>query len=107
MILNLWRYRHRFRHRRLWHTRQIIRTQELFAEFFEKEDVRYLNFNREYFADFSHEITNFTDYDGHMNGDAAREYSRVLGEVLDAIPSNGIEHGIELVKNCSREYTDK
>ena len=27
-----------------------------FAEFFEKEDVRYLNFNREYFADFSHEI---------------------------------------------------
>lgn len=60
-----------------------------FADFFEKEEIRYLNFNREYFTDFSHEITNFTDYDGHMNGDAAREYSRVLGKVLDAIPSMG------------------
>ena len=54
-----------------------------FGEFFEEQDVEYLNFNTQYFKAFTHDLKAYTDYDGHMNGDAARQYSKVLAELLD------------------------
>ncbi|MCD7832777.1 MAG: hypothetical protein LUH00_02135 [Lachnospiraceae bacterium] len=57
---------------------------EYFEAFFEEEDVTYLNFNTDYYFSFSHEIEDYTDYDGHMNGNAAREFSRVLAELLSS-----------------------
>ena len=56
---------------------------DYFEQLFEDENVRYLNFNREYRDEFSHELSAYTDYDGHMNGEAARDYSRKLGELLE------------------------
>lgn len=55
---------------------------EYFDAFFEKQEVPYYNFNGQYFKAFTHDISAFTDYDGHMHGRAASDYSRVLGEVL-------------------------
>ncbi|MCC8047260.1 MAG: hypothetical protein LIP12_17530 [Clostridiales bacterium] len=55
---------------------------EYFESFFEEEGVTYLNFNTDYYFSFSHDIEYYTDYDGHMNGDAAREFSKVLAELL-------------------------
>lgn len=55
---------------------------EYFGELFEKEEVEYLNFNTEYYDLFSHDITKYTDYDGHMNGESARNYSTILGYFL-------------------------
>ena len=54
-----------------------------FGKFFEEQDVEYLNFNTQYFKVFTHDMKAYTDYDGHMNGDAARQYSRILAELLD------------------------
>ena len=55
-----------------------------FTEFFGECGVPYVNFNgRTYYKLFSHKIENFTDYDGHMNGDAARSFTRVLAQVLE------------------------
>ena len=34
------------------------------------------------YHEFSHDITKYTDYDGHMNGEAARNYSTILGYFL-------------------------
>lgn len=45
-------------------------------------EVEYLNFNTEYYDLFSHDITKYTDYDGHMNGESARNYSTILGYFL-------------------------
>lgn len=57
---------------------------EYFGEFFEQEQVPYLNFNDDaYFDLFSHRENNFTDLDGHMHGEAADEFSAVLAEVLE------------------------
>lgn len=55
---------------------------EYFGEFFEKQGVRYLNFNTEYYDFFSHNLINYTDFDGHMNGEAAKKYSEILGYLL-------------------------
>ena len=54
-----------------------------FCKFFEEQGVEYLNFNTQYFKAFTHDLKAYTDYDGHMNGDAARQYSRILAEILD------------------------
>ena len=56
---------------------------DFFNAFFEEQGVDYINFNEEYYKSFSHDITCFTDFDGHMNGDAAREFSVVLANVLE------------------------
>ncbi|MCD8104088.1 MAG: hypothetical protein LUF35_03570 [Lachnospiraceae bacterium] len=56
---------------------------EYFAEFFAGKGVTCLNFNTDYYFEASHEIEDFTDYDGHMNGDAAREFSKVLASYLN------------------------
>lgn len=55
---------------------------EYFTDYFEKQEVQYINFNREEYDLFSHELRNFTDYDGHMNGDAAIRFSKILGYLL-------------------------
>lgn len=57
---------------------------QFFDAFFEERGVRCLNFNsNQYYDACSHEIVSFTDYDGHLNGEAAREFSKVLAQVLD------------------------
>ena len=53
-----------------------------FETFFGKEKVQYLNFNTTYYELFSHDINSYTDYDGHMNGDSARNYSEILAYFL-------------------------
>ena len=55
-----------------------------FGQFFEEQSVEYLNFNTQYFKAFTHDLKAYTDYDGHMNGDAAKEYSEVLAQVLES-----------------------
>ena len=55
-----------------------------FGQFFEEQGVEYLNFNTQYFKAFTHDLKAYTDYDGHMNGDAAKEYSEVLAQVLES-----------------------
>lgn len=57
---------------------------QYFGDFFAENDVRYINFNsNQYYEAFSHDLTSYTDYDGHLNGDAAREFSGILAQVLD------------------------
>ena len=53
-----------------------------FGQYFAEKGITYLNFNTQYFKAFSHDLTDYTDYDGHMNGDAAEEYSKVLANIL-------------------------
>lgn len=55
---------------------------DYFGGFFEENNIPFYNFNREYFDAFSHGDDVFVDYDGHMNGDAARAYSKVLGSIM-------------------------
>lgn len=57
---------------------------QYFGEYFAAQDVRYINFNSDQlYPAFSHELTAYTDYDGHLNGEAAREFSVILAQVLD------------------------
>jgi len=53
-----------------------------FGEYFNERNVPFYNFNREYFKAFSHDAEVFVDYDGHMNGDGARAFSRVFGQIV-------------------------
>lgn len=54
-----------------------------FAEWFGSRDVPFLNFNgMELYGLTDHSVERFTDLDGHMNGDAARAFSAVLGDQL-------------------------
>lgn len=55
---------------------------EYFEAFFAEHEIRYLNFNTEYYEFFSHNLINYTDFDGHMNGEAAEKYSEILGYLL-------------------------
>ena len=55
---------------------------DYFGDFFAENEIPFYNFNREYFDAFSHGDDVFVDYDGHMNGDAARAYSKVLGTIM-------------------------
>lgn len=55
---------------------------DYFAEYFRMQGVTYYNFNREYYMNFGHELTNYVDYDGHMNGESARAFSKVFGELV-------------------------
>ena len=62
--------------------------------FFENEGVRFINFNDDEHWDLTdHARENFTDLDGHMHGDAARAFSRVLAAELD--PESAEEEEIE------------
>ena len=53
-----------------------------FEELFESEEVPFYNFNTGFYKAFTHEAKAFTDYDSHLNGDAARAFSHVLGQIL-------------------------
>lgn len=55
---------------------------EYFSEYFDEKGVDYYNFNVEYYKSFSHDLADYTDYDGHMNGKSAREFSSMFGEML-------------------------
>ncbi len=55
---------------------------DYFSEYFEANNVPYYNFNREYYQSYSHDLANYVDYDGHMNGDSAKEFSKVFGETV-------------------------
>lgn len=56
-----------------------------FEDYFAGLGVRYINFNnRQYYSLTDHSVERFTDLDGHMNGDAARAFSKVLAEQLEA-----------------------
>ena len=55
------------------------------GEYFNQKGITYLNFNTQYFKAFSHDLSNYTDYNGHMNGNAAKEYSKVLANILNQI----------------------
>lgn len=71
---------------------------EYFGDFFAQHDVRYLNFNsNQYYEAFSHDITAYTDYDGHLNGDAAREFSKLLAQVLDGTYEPPVQQETERV----------
>lgn len=55
-----------------------------YEEYFAGLGVRYLNFNNEeYYPLTDHSVENFTDLDGHMHGDAARTFSKVLADLMD------------------------
>ena len=57
---------------------------EYFAELMAEYDVPYINFNTDpYYGLTAHDPESFTDLDGHMNGDAAREFSLTLLQVLN------------------------
>ena len=43
-----------------------------------EKKVPYYNFNREYYDSYGHGLENYVDYDGHMNGDSARQFSEVF-----------------------------
>ncbi|MCR5543957.1 MAG: hypothetical protein K6F55_07380 [Eubacterium sp.] len=54
-----------------------------YADFFEGQGVRYINFNYgKYYDMTAHDLNSYTDLDGHMNGDAARKFSDILAKVL-------------------------
>lgn len=52
------------------------------GSFMQENGVEYYNFNREYYDSFSHDVSCFVDYDGHMNGDSAEQFSALLGSML-------------------------
>lgn len=56
-----------------------------FGKYFDEKGISYLNFNTQYFNAFSHDLEDYTDYDGHMNGNAAAEYSKVLANILEEL----------------------
>ncbi|MCC6095606.1 MAG: hypothetical protein LIV24_11400 [Eubacterium sp.] len=55
---------------------------DFLGSFMKKNDVEYLNFNREYYDQFSHDVSCFVDYDGHMNGQSAENFSMLLGQMI-------------------------
>ena len=55
---------------------------DYFAEFFESHEVPYYNFNREFYKAYSHKAEHYVDWDGHMNGDSAREFSGIFGKIV-------------------------
>ena len=60
------------------------KAHQYFQTFYEEQDVSYLDFNAEPLLDaFTHKIGAYTDFDGHLRGDAARDFSRVLADLLE------------------------
>lgn len=59
-----------------------VQAWEYFGEYFSEKGIPYYNFNQEYYRAFTHDISAFTDYDGHMHGAAAGDFSTVLGKLL-------------------------
>ena len=55
---------------------------DFFSDWFAARDVEFYNFNREYYDFWTHDAVCFVDYDGHMNGDSARAFSRIFGTLV-------------------------
>lgn len=56
---------------------------DYYTDYFNKAGVPYINFNYGQYYDMTeHDLTCYTDLDGHMNGEAARRFSATLAEVL-------------------------
>lgn len=55
---------------------------DYFSEFFALHGKLFYNFNREQYKSYSHQATHYVDYSGHLNGDSAREFSGIFGEML-------------------------
>ena len=55
---------------------------DYFSAYFNEKNVPYYNFNREYYKSYDHKLENYVDYDGHMNGDSARAFSKVFGDTI-------------------------
>ena len=53
-----------------------------FSDYFSERDVEFYNFNREYYDLWSHDSVFYVDWDGHMNGESARGFSRVFGTLV-------------------------
>ncbi len=59
---------------------------EYFGEFFKEKEAVCVNFNdREYYKYASHRLEDYTDLDGHMNEDAAREFTKNLARILEGV----------------------
>ena len=58
------------------------RAWSYFDDFCAAHQIRLYNFNTEYYDAFSHEAACYVDYDGHMNGESADEFSGVFGTIL-------------------------
>ena len=57
-----------------------------FSSFFEEEGVPFFNFNAgELYKLFTHDISAYTDLDGHLCQDAAWDFSKVLSQVLSDV----------------------
>ena len=56
-----------------------------FTEYFEQMGIPYYNFNKIYLPGFDRSLESFSDYEGHMYGDAAAIFSKLLGEHLVAM----------------------
>ena len=55
---------------------------DYFEEFFGERGIDYYNFNTSFYDACSHKAENYVDYTGHLNGDSAREFSKILGGML-------------------------
>ncbi|MBQ4417825.1 MAG: hypothetical protein II868_09045 [Butyrivibrio sp.] len=53
-----------------------------FDAFFASHGVDYYNFNTDHYDAFPHDASHYVDYNGHMNGESARAFSKALGNVL-------------------------
>lgn len=53
-----------------------------FSDYFKAQGVPYYNFNMEYYSAYSHDASMYVDYDGHMNGDSARAFSKLFGKMV-------------------------
>lgn len=58
------------------------RAWQYFSSYFTEKNVDFYNFNTEYYDAYSHDITHYADYDGHMNGESAREFSKIFGNII-------------------------
>ncbi len=54
-----------------------------FENLFSDLDVAYLNFNTDLYDAFSHDLTGYTDFDGHMNEETAKAFSSVFARALN------------------------
>jgi len=55
---------------------------EYFTKLMDEKEIKYYDFNYIDMPGFDKSNGNYSDYEGHMNGDSAENFSKVLGEYL-------------------------